>query len=95
MDMQIVFCKHFDLRLMRGDITFDLCTAINKIIPKQVLCAYALKSVWALCVSGSYAKNILIRRGLTINDRQIELVYPENPHAMGSTQTSERVVINC
>ena len=90
--MQIVFCKHSDLRLMRGDISFDICTAINKIIPKQVLCAQKLKSVWAICVSGSDAKNILIRRGLTINDRQIEL-YPENPHAMGSTQTSERVVI--
>ena len=54
--MQIVFCKHSDLRLMRGDISFDICTAINKIIPKQVLCAQKLKSVWAICVSGSDAK---------------------------------------
>ena len=89
--MQVLYCKHSDLKMIRGDITFELCMAVNKILPNQALCAQKLKAVWAICVTDTDAKKTLIRRGIMIKNIQIDL-YSENPYSSDSS-ASERVVI--
>ena len=89
--MQVFYCKHSDLKMIRSDITFELCMAVNKILPNQALCAQKFKAVWAICVTDTDAKKTLIRRGIMIKNIQIDL-YAENPYSSDSSAI-ERVVI--
>ena len=45
MQTQVAYCKHSDLRMIKGDITYDLCMSINNILPRQAECGQKLKSV--------------------------------------------------
>ena len=45
---QVIYCKHSDLLMIEGDITFELCMAINTIFTGQVLCAQKLKAVFVV-----------------------------------------------
>ena len=91
--MQVVFCKHSDLRMIKGDITYDLCTSINKMFPGQALCAQKLKSVWAICIRDSESRKSLLRRGIMIGNTRVE-VYPDDSSLNNtSSSKSQRVVV--
>ena len=91
--MQVVFCKHSDLRKIKGDITYDLCTSINKMFPGQALCAQKLKSVWAICIRDSESRKSLLRRGIMIGNTRVE-VYPDDSSLNNtSSSKSQRVVV--
>ena len=87
-----LYCKHSDLRMAKGDITFELCMSVNKIVPKQALCAQKLRNVWAICVSDVEAKETLLHRGIMFNHNMVDL-YAVNPNDIDTSQRSERVAI--
>ena len=91
MQAQVAYCKHSDLRMIKGDITFDLCMSINNVLPRQAVCAQKLKSVWAVRLQNAEAVKTLLRRGVTIQGSQIDF-YPVNPFNHDNS-SSERVVI--
>ena len=64
MQAQVAYCKHSDLRMIKGDITFDLCMFINNVLPRQAVCAQKLKSVWAVRLQNDEAVKTLLRRGV-------------------------------
>ena len=78
--------------MAKGDITFKLCMSVNKIVPKQALCAQKLRNVWAICVSDAEAKETLLHRGIRFNHNRVDL-YAVNPNDIDTSQRSERVVI--
>ena len=88
---QVAYCKHSDLRMIKGDITFDLCMSINNVLPRQAVCAQKLKSVWAVRLQNAEAVKTLLRRGVTIQGSHIDF-YPVNPFNHDNSST-ERVVI--
>ena len=90
--VQVIYCKHSDPRMAKGDITFELCMSVNKIVPKQALCAQKLRNVWAICVSDAEAKKTLLHRGIMFNHNRVDL-YAVNPNDTDTSQCSERVVI--
>ena len=32
-DVQLLYCKHYDVESLKGDIADHLCTAVNKVTP--------------------------------------------------------------
>ena len=32
-DMHIIYCKHSDIAEVKGDLSFLICSAVNKLIP--------------------------------------------------------------
>ena len=88
---QVIYCKHSDLRMIKGDITFELCMAINKMFSGQALCAQKLKAVWAICIRESEARKSLLRRGVMIGKNSIDM-YPDNP-LLNHGRNLQRVVI--
>ena len=76
--LNVAYCKHSDLRMIKGDITFDLCMSINNVLPRQAVCAQKLKPVWAARLQDAEAVKTLLRRGVTIQRSHIDF-YPVNP----------------
>ena len=44
-DVHILYCKHSDLTHLRGDITFHICSTINKIHSNQAIGAQKLRGI--------------------------------------------------
>ena len=65
--------------------------SINKVLPRQAVCAQKLKSVWAVRLQDAKAVTTLLRRGVTIQGSHIDF-YPVNPFNHDNSST-ERVVI--
>ena len=91
--IHLLYCKHYDVRHLRGDITFQICSAVNRLVPCQALGAQQLKGVWLIAVKSAEAKSSLLRRSISIGDQDIT-VYPNNPYtSRGFDGATERIVI--
>ena len=89
----LLYCKHYDVRHIRSDITFQLCSAVNRLVPWQVFGAQQLKVGWLIAVKSAEAKSSLLRRSLSIGDQDIT-VYHNNPYtSRGFDGATERIVI--
>ena len=68
--MFLLSCKHFDVKTLRGDITFHLCNAINKFAPIGV---QKFKGVWCISLKTGAALATLLEADLIVNDLQLKL----------------------
>ena len=91
--IHLLYCKHYDVRHLRGDITFQICSAVNRLVPWQALGAQQLNGVWLIAVKSAETKSSLLRRSISIGDQDIT-VYPNNPYtSRGFDGAIERIVI--
>ena len=91
--IQLIYCRHTDLLHLKGDITFNLCTAVNRVISWQALGAQKLSGVWLIGVKSPEAKANLLHTHLLIEGREV-MLYGENPYTMAQARSnSERVII--
>ena len=51
----IIYCKHNDVKFLKGDIKFQICLAVNKIVRWQAKAQY-IRVVWLICVMSCAAK---------------------------------------
>ena len=61
-DVQLLYCKHYDVESLRGDIADHLCTAVNKVAPWEARGAQKMRSAWIICVKTPNAKDILLQK---------------------------------
>ena len=59
-DVHILCCKHSDVTHLRGDITFHICSTINKINSNQAIGAQKLRGIWAIVVLSSETRLALL-----------------------------------
>ena len=88
----VLSCKHFDVKRLRGDITFHLCNAINKVAPWQAIGAQKFKGVWCISLKTGAALATLLEADLIVNDLQVKL-FGDNPYLHKQGITTEKVVI--
>ena len=91
-DIEIIFCKHYQVKDIKGDITDKICIAINKIVKWQALGAQKFNGVWVIAVRSPEARTTLLSSTLMIDGYEIKL-YGDNPYTMAENrERSERVV---
>ena len=91
--IQLLYCRHTDLQHLKGDITFHLYTAVNRVVSWQALGAQKLREVWPIGVNSPEAKATLLHTHLLMEGREV-LLYGENPYTMAQARSnSERVVV--
>ena len=81
--LHFVFCKHYDVKDLQGDITFQICSAVNKIVKWQALGAQKLRGIWIIGLKTESAKTTLLQSTLSIANHEIKL-YGENPLVGGT-----------
>ena len=59
-NFNIIYCKHNDVKFLKGDITFQICLAVNKIVRWQAVGAQHMRGVWLICVKSREAKKTLL-----------------------------------
>ena len=77
-NLYFLYCKHFDIQCMNGDITFHLCSALSKGVRWQVVGTQNIRGVWCIAVRSGAALATLLDSGITVNDTHIKL-YSGNP----------------
>ena len=91
-NFNIIYCKHNDVKFLKGDITFQICLAVNKIVRWQAVGAQHMRGVWLICVKSREAKKTLLTTHIKIENRDVTL-YADNPFEMGRrNQDAERIV---
>ena len=50
MNVNNLYCKHNDVKFLKDDIIFLICSAVNKIVRWQVVGAQQMRGVWVICV---------------------------------------------
>ena len=91
--IQLLYSRHTDLLHLKGDITFHLCTAVNRVVSWQALGAQKLRGVWLIGVKSPEAKATLLHTHLLIEGREV-MLYGENPYTMAQARSNyERVII--
>ena len=92
-NFNIIYCKHNDVKFLKGDITFQICLAVNKIVRWQAVGAQHIPGVWLICVKSREAKKMLLTTHIKIEIRDVTF-YADNPFEMGRrNQDAERIVI--
>ena len=92
MNVNILYCKHNDVKFLKDDITFQMCSAVNKIVRWQAVGAQQMRGVWVICLRSREAKSTLLNKHLRIADRDVFL-YEENPYEMNRRgPNTERLV---
>ena len=81
MNVNIIYCNHNDVKFLKYGITFQICSAVNKIVRWQAVGAQHMHGVWVICVRSREAKSTLLNRHLRIADRDVFL-YEENPYEL-------------
>ena len=91
-NLHFLYCKHFDIKFMNGDITFHLCSEINKIVRWQVMGSQKIRGVWCIAVWSEAALATLLDSSITVNDTHIKR-YSENPYARQRGVDTESIVV--
>ena len=91
--MHIIYCKHSDIAEVKGDLSFLICSAVNKLIPNQVLGAQKRKSVWVIGLQSSESKLSLLQSGHVIVDNVKVALTEFNPYTADAKSDTERVLI--
>ena len=91
--MHIIYCKHSDIAEVKGDLSFLICSAVNKLIPNQVLGAQKRKSVWVIGLQSSESKLSLLQSGHVIVDNVKVALTEFNPYTTDAKSDTERVLI--
>ena len=87
MDANSLYCIHNDVKFLKDDITFQICSGVNKIVRWQVVGAQQMRVVWVICVRPREAKSTLLNKHLRIADCDVFL-YEENPYEMNRRWTN-------
>ena len=79
------------LSTVPGDITSQICTAINNLYPGEALGAQKMCSSWIISVRSRETGESLLRSNLTLNGNEVQL-YRTNPYDLKTRVEGERVV---
>ena len=86
----ILYCKHSTIDDIQGDLSFFLCSSINRIHKNQALGAQKLKTLWIIIVRSLEARESLLLSGVTVNNTFVQL-YAKNPYDVDCE--TERIII--
>lgn len=91
--MHTIYCKHDDLKGLKGDYTFLLCNAINSVTKWQAIGAQKLRGAWVIAIRTKETRSaILQQETILVRDREVK-VHPLNPFMGGTEVKNERVVV--
>ena len=89
--MHVLYCEHHQFKDVRGDLTYIICTAVNKVTSGQAIGAQKMRGVWAILVRSNEARETLCQNGIDINGAHIPL-HLDNPYTVHRVE-GERVII--
>ena len=92
-NLSLIYCKHSDSSHLHGDLTFHICSSINKLYKNLAEAAQKLRGVWVIVVRSVNTRSSLLQDGyLLIYESRIAL-YGYNPFLGANREDPERVLI--
>ena len=91
-NFNIIYCKHNYGKFLKGEITFQICLAVNKIVMWQAVVVQQIRGVWLICVKSREAMKTLLTTHIKIEYRDVTL-YTNTPFEIGRrNRDAERIV---